>query len=409
MADVPPVPHHLTDAYLATAKNRLAGAGDLLWEAARDQLREGTANGESHARLATRIRKATGLALPRARVIARTEARDALLAGSLNQVRATGLPGTKTWVAVRGKRTRPEHRHANGQTVDLAGYFTVGGWPMDRPHDEVAPAEAVVNCRCGLRFDLDTADVLLGPAPVRAKADDRLLKQVWDGGMVRKGVTVEQLADVLTDLGLTAALEAFHLPGKHNQQTHGHENAGTDLTPELRKHLPPEDAERVGRLLGVLSDRYGVGFDKVGPIPPSRIDQDIADTYGSKLRVNRRLLSDRVLAKAERQGWLAPGSGTVEGLITHEYAHRLLDDGSHGKASLATTAQTRARLRADAVGAPRPQAVSDYAKSNGAEVTAELFANYHFGGDRRAPWVVTWGETLHQELGVDPTPLSEVG
>jgi hypothetical protein len=224
LADVPPVPAHLTDAYLATATNRLQGAGDLLWEAARDQLREGIAAGESHRRLATRIRKATGLALPRARVIARTEARDALLAGSLNQVRATGLTGTKTWVSVRrSPRTRPEHKHAHGQTVDLRGFFEVGGWPMDRPHDDTAPAELTISCRCGLKYSLDTADVLLGPAPERAPADDRLLRQVWAGGMVRAGVTVEGLARLLKDLGLTAAAddETFHLPGKHDQKVHG--------------------------------------------------------------------------------------------------------------------------------------------------------------------------------------------
>src|SRR5215211_7938244 len=146
LADVPPVPPHIVDAYLATARNRLTGAGDLLWEQAREQLREGTAAGEGHAKLARRIRAATGLALPRARVIARTEARDALLAGSLNQVRATGLTGTKRWVAVRSARTRPEHRHAHGQEVDLKGFFEVGGWPMDRPHDETAPPELTVSC-----------------------------------------------------------------------------------------------------------------------------------------------------------------------------------------------------------------------------------------------------------------------
>lgn len=220
LADVPPVPPHLTDAYLATAANRLQGAGDLLWEAARDELREGVANGESHRRLATRIRKATGFALPRAKVIARTEARDALLAGSLNQVRATGLTGTKRWVSVtRSARTRPEHRHAHGQEVDLAGFFEVGGWPMDRPHDESAPAELTISCRCSLSYNLDTADVLLGPAPERAPADDRLLRQVWAGGMVRAGVTVEQLAGVLADLGLTADAGSVTLPvaGSHEE------------------------------------------------------------------------------------------------------------------------------------------------------------------------------------------------
>jgi hypothetical protein len=239
LAEIPQVSPQVVDAYLATARNRLAGAGDLLWEAARDQLREGTANGESHARLAQRIRRATGLALPRARVIARTEARDALLAGSLNQVRATGLTGTKTWVAVRGKRTRPEHRHAQGQTVDLRGFFEVGGWPMDRPHDETAPAELTISCRCGLKYSLDTAGVLLGPAPTRATADDRLLKQVWDGGMVRAGVTVEDLARLLQDLGLTAATEPFHLPGEHDQDKHGRDRRLPDGGGYVRRDNPP--------------------------------------------------------------------------------------------------------------------------------------------------------------------------
>jgi hypothetical protein len=225
LADVPPVPPQLIQAYLQTARNRLTRVGDLTWELARQQLLEGAAKGESQRRLATRIHKATGLALPRARLIARNEARDALLAGSLNQVRATGLTGTKRWVAVtRSARTRPDHRHAHGQEVDLQAFFKVGGWPLDRPHDPTGPADEVMGCRCGLSYQLDTADLLLGPNPPRAQPDRRLLDQVWGAGILRRGITQAALEALLVDLGLTAggnpAGGSVTLPVAGSQEDH---------------------------------------------------------------------------------------------------------------------------------------------------------------------------------------------
>ena len=98
-------------------------------------------------------------------MIARTEARAALLGGAMVQVRAAGLTGTKVWLSLHDQRVRDEHDHADGQRVDLAAPFEVGGFPMDRPHDPTAPPHLTINCRCGLAFNLDTARVLLGPGP----------------------------------------------------------------------------------------------------------------------------------------------------------------------------------------------------------------------------------------------------
>src|SRR5215208_1682171 len=148
MADIPPVSQQLADAYLATARNRLVGVGDFTWQLAREQLLEGQQAGESIAQLRDRVASATGLASPRAGVMARTEILDALNYGAFAEMAATGLDGTKEWVATPDDRTRPDHVHADGQKVGVREKFSIGGWPADRPHDPALPADQAISCRC---------------------------------------------------------------------------------------------------------------------------------------------------------------------------------------------------------------------------------------------------------------------
>lgn len=126
---IPKIPIEAARTYLETAQNRLVGVGDLLWEKMREELVSGLSAGEGSADVARRLRATADLTRPRATVIARTEVIGATNRGAYAQVLATGMTGTKTWLATNDKRTRPSHRAVNGTAVDLAGTFDVGGEP----------------------------------------------------------------------------------------------------------------------------------------------------------------------------------------------------------------------------------------------------------------------------------------
>lgn len=159
---VPPVRDEIAEAYLANRHNFLVGISNDLWTEMREGLLDGFKEGESIQQLRNRVQQSAGFTMGRAEAVTRTEVVGASNAGAIDQVRATGLPSTKEWLATKDARTRPTHRRvlgSEGQTaIPLDAKFMVGGWPMDRPHDPNAPAEEVVRCRCTLVFDIDTGN-----------------------------------------------------------------------------------------------------------------------------------------------------------------------------------------------------------------------------------------------------------
>lgn len=62
----------------------------------------------------------------------------------------------KRWIATKDERTRDSHAAVDGEIVGLDGVFSNG---LSYPHEEGAPAEETVNCRC--TYDL-TIDFLEG-------------------------------------------------------------------------------------------------------------------------------------------------------------------------------------------------------------------------------------------------------
>lgn len=180
------------EGFLARARNRLVGVGDVLWEAARDQLGEGLAAAEDVGQLAARVRDSAGVSEARARVIARSEVLAATNAASLAQARLLADPTmVKEWLATPGpegvgcdERTRPTHCKADGQRVSIGGRFQVGLAHLDFPGDPSSPhPEETANCRCSIAIDLDDE-------PLAASAD-------------------------------------FHLPGRHNQEDHANTSRST--------------------------------------------------------------------------------------------------------------------------------------------------------------------------------------
>jgi len=62
---------------------------------------------------------------------------------------------TKTWRTVGDSKVRPTHVEANGQTVGIGGFFTVGGYLMSYPRDFSAPAKETARCRCMSVYSLN--------------------------------------------------------------------------------------------------------------------------------------------------------------------------------------------------------------------------------------------------------------
>jgi F like protein len=187
---IPKVSIEAARSYLQTAENRLAGVGDLLWQEMRETLTSGLVAGKGTADVARDLRKTADLTKARADVIARTEMIGATNRGAYSQMLATGLDGTKTWLAANDSRTRPSHAAVDNEAVTMTGTFTVGGYPMDGPHDPGAPAGETINCRCTLTYDVEvepaveTAPVVTVVEPARA---------------VRPGLTPEQYAVLKPD------------------------------------------------------------------------------------------------------------------------------------------------------------------------------------------------------------------
>lgn len=137
-------------AYQAAATNRLAGVGVQVWANVRDVTVRALEQGLTGPQLKTAIQDVTDFSEFRADTVGRTESMSAYNAGDHEGARALGDKGPveKVWMAAIDKRTRPDHREADGQTVAFDEPFVVGGVQMQHPLAVGAPAEQVVNCRC---------------------------------------------------------------------------------------------------------------------------------------------------------------------------------------------------------------------------------------------------------------------
>lgn len=83
----------------------------------------------------------------RSTVIARTETIRSSNAGALAAIRDVGID-KKQWLATNDTRTRPDHRHADGQIVGVDEAFVVGGEKLQYPGDPEASAKQTIQCRC---------------------------------------------------------------------------------------------------------------------------------------------------------------------------------------------------------------------------------------------------------------------
>jgi len=96
-----------------------------------------------------------GMSGARAGMIARTETHGAANYGSISAAAETGLRLRKEWIAAEDERTRESHALANGQIVEQADAFDVGGEALFYPGDPGGAAAEVINCRCTTGFIVD--------------------------------------------------------------------------------------------------------------------------------------------------------------------------------------------------------------------------------------------------------------
>jgi hypothetical protein len=101
----------------------------------------------------------------RSQTIARTEAHGASNGISMSVAKQTEIPLLKVWITNIDDRTRRyedgaefDHAEANGQKVDLNGFFDVGGERLEYAGDPSGSAANVINCRCVTGYEIDLRD-----------------------------------------------------------------------------------------------------------------------------------------------------------------------------------------------------------------------------------------------------------
>lgn len=157
------VPFVSTDSFIqaqfAITQNLLVRIPDEVYHLIFAELNDGVNDGDDPKQLAARIEAVLSMTHSerwpeRARTIAVTEANRANNAGAfaagLQSESIEGIGLRKRWLATDDRRTRPDHRHADGQLVSLRQPFMVGGWPLMYPGDPTGPPEQVIWCRCSL-------------------------------------------------------------------------------------------------------------------------------------------------------------------------------------------------------------------------------------------------------------------
>jgi hypothetical protein len=123
-------------------------------KAVREFLVKGYEEGRHFTEIAQEIKDLPAFSINRAITVARTE-----ILGATNHVDFyynvnTGIYYAKKWRTSLDESVRKTHQLAEGQVVLINEAFNVGGFQLMYPGDTEhgAPAEEIINCRCGLEY-----------------------------------------------------------------------------------------------------------------------------------------------------------------------------------------------------------------------------------------------------------------
>lgn len=180
----------------------------------------------------------------------------------------------------------------------------------------------------------------------------------------------------------------------------------------------------------LIASRYGFEIKNVKTIGPGNPEYPSTLAYVERNKTNNGSNQGNIFIQAkdltdkmqnlEKTGWLGPGNGNVRSILTHESAHSLfhadqeVSVGFFGPKLKGGNIQARDKALKAAIKSAKKDKLSlwetsGYAATAGSreELEAELFSQYHWRTDP-PNYVKVWGQTLHQEMGVDPTPFKEV-
>lgn len=147
---------------------------ETTWDTLKLSIQEGIRDGDSIDDIAKRVETVMGDRIKSSsQLIARTEVNRAVVFGSLEGWKQSGVVEKVKWIAALDDRTRPTHVEAHGQVVNLGDDFTVGGCTGPGPGN-LDCAREVVNCRCFPGDTLVTAEAIQGAS-----------MRLYDGNIVR--------------------------------------------------------------------------------------------------------------------------------------------------------------------------------------------------------------------------------
>lgn len=209
----------------------------------------------------------------------------------------------------------------------------------------------------------------------------------------------------------------------------------------IASDLHPSTKQGAADVARLMNSRYGFQINEVKTLGPGHPEY----TPGTKGTIGfvehtpgksggviyMKAIDVRPSARAaEKAGWFGPGCGTPSAFLTHEASHALFHAAQERKVSAwtgkakntgpyqkATDKAMQVALKTakkDGI-EPGPYGLNFAAHVSGyaqharvqEEIEAEMFSQYHWSPNPPR-FVKAWGETLHQELGVDATPFREV-
>ena len=144
-------------------KARIDIPKDELWNRKKltSAVTQGILQGEAIPKIAKRLASVANMDKNAAIRNARTYTTAAENAGridSYERANDKGIHVKKKWMATLDDRTRMEHRHLDGQSVENDEEFQTDGYKISYPGDPSADPEMIYNCRCTLVADIPTID-----------------------------------------------------------------------------------------------------------------------------------------------------------------------------------------------------------------------------------------------------------
>lgn len=141
----------LTDSKISKGLYKALGVDtNELKNAIRQEITRGIATGQPYADIARNVANVSKAPLSRAKTIVRTEGHRVQQASAMDAQQAAkdkGCDVVKQWDASLDGRTRPTHRHLDGQIKEIDEPFEYGGMKAMAPGYFGDPAEDC-NCRC---------------------------------------------------------------------------------------------------------------------------------------------------------------------------------------------------------------------------------------------------------------------